>query len=394
MKAVILAAGKSTRTYPLTLTRPKPLLKVAGKTLLEHNLDQLIGLVDEVIIVVGYMKEKIIEHFGMSYSGIKLTYVVQKEQLGTGDALKQAEPYINDNFIMIQVDDMHDADELKKCLKHKNCIMGKEVTDISAFGALIIKNKKLVEIIEKPKEPISKFANCGCYVLEKAFFKHLGKLKKSARQEYEVTDALTTYAKEKDVAFFESKNWMTINYPWSLLDANQKLLAKIKGKNEGKLEENVVIKGEVIIGKGTIVKAGSYIEGPAIIGKNCEIGPMAHIRPDTFIDDNCRIGKSEVVDCIIMANTTSKHTAYLGHSVLGENCNIGAGTITADYRHDGKNHMTLVNGQKVDSGRRKLGAFFGDNVKTAIHTSIYPGRKIWPNLGTMPGEIVTVDKVE
>ena len=99
-------------------------------------------------------------------------------------------------------------------------------------------------------------------------------------------------------------------------------------------------------------------------------------------------------DCLwsIMANSTSKHVAYLGHSVLGEDVNIGAGTITADYRHDGRNHMTLVNGNKVDSGRRKLGAFLGDDVKTAINTTIYPGRKIWPNLGTLPGEIVTKDK--
>ena len=394
MKAVILAAGKSTRTYPLTLTRPKPLLKVAGKTLLELNLDQLEGLVDEVIIIVGYMKEKVMEAFGTKYKKLKLTYVVQKEQLGTGDALKQAEPYLKDQFIMIQVDDLHDAEELKQCLKYKNSIMGIKVKDISAFGALKIKNRKLVEIVEKPKTPVSNYANCGCYVLEKGFFKHLDKLKKSARGEYEVTDALTSYAKEKEIFFVESKNWITISYPWNLLDANQKLLSKIKGSNEGKLEENVVIKGEVIIGKGTVVKSGSYIEGPVIIGKNCEIGPFAHLRPDTFIDNNCRIGKTEIVDCIIMANTTAKHSGYLGHSVIGENCNIGAGTITADYRHDGKNHMTVVNGQKVDSGRRKLGAFFGDNVKTAIHTSIYPGRKIWPNLGTLPGEIVTADKVE
>jgi len=394
MKAVILAAGKSTRTYPLTLTTPKPLLKVAGKTLLEHNLDQLQGLADEAIIVVGYMKEKIMEAFGAKYKKLRLTYVVQKEQLGTGDALRQAEPHLDGRFLMIQADDLHDADELRECLRHPNSIMGIKVDDISAFGALVVKKGKLAEIVEKPKTHVSDYANCGCYVLEKGFFKHLDKIKKSARGEYEVTDALTGYAKENEVFFVESKNWMTITYPWSLLDANQKLLSKIKGRNEGTVEPHVTIKGEVIIGKGTVVKSGSYIEGPVIIGKNCEIGPFAHLRPDTFIDDNCRIGKTEVVDCIIMANTTAKHFGYLGHSVIGGNCNIGAGTITADYRHDGKNHMTLVNGQKVDSGRRKLGAFMGDNVKTGIHTSIYPGRKIWPNLGTLPGEIVTADKVE
>ncbi len=394
MQAVIVAAGKSTRTFPLTLTRPKPLLKVANKTLLEHNLDQLEGLVDEVIIVVGYMKEQIMKQFGMRYGKLKLTYVIQKEQLGTGHALQQVEQFIKDKFIYLQADDLHDKEEFKQCLKHSNSILAKKIDDVSTFGALRIKNKKLVEIIEKPDKAAPGFANTACYVLEKYFFKYLNKIKKSKRGELELTDALNMFAKEHDVHVIESKLWITVAFPWDMLDANAYLLSKIKAKNEGKIGENVTINGEVIIGKGTVIKAGSFIEGPAIIGKNCEIGPMTHIRPDTAIDDNCRIGKTEVVDCVIMANTTSKHHAYLGHSVIGENVNIGAGTITADYRHDAKNHITIVNGKKVNTGRRKLGAFIGDKVKTAIHTTIYPGRKIWPNLGTLPGEILTKDKVE
>ena len=102
----------------------------------------------------------------------------------------------------------------------------------------------------------------------------------------------------------------------------------------------------------------------------------------------------ELYDVLVMDNTTSKHTSYVAHSVIGENVNIGAGTITADYRHDGKNNMTIVNDKKIDSGRRKLGAFFGDGVHTGIGTLIYPGRKLWPSVGTLPGEIVKVDKVE
>ncbi len=95
-----------------------------------------------------------------------------------------------------------------------------------------------------------------------------------------------------------------------------------------------------------------------------------------------------------MDNTTSKHTSYAAHSVIGEHVNIGAGTITADYRHDGKNNITIVNGNKIDTGRRKLGAFIGDNVNTGIGTLIYPGRKLWPGTYTSPGEIVKIDKVE
>ena len=95
MKAVIIAAGKGERCYPLTLTRPKPMLKIVNKTILEHNLEQLNGLVDEAIIIVGYKKEMIMSKVKKKYNNIKITYVEQKEQLGTGHALMQAEKLIN-----------------------------------------------------------------------------------------------------------------------------------------------------------------------------------------------------------------------------------------------------------------------------------------------------------
>ena len=101
--------------------------------------------------------------------------------------------------------------------------------------------------------------------------------------------------------------------------------------------------------------------------------------------------RSEVFDTIIFDNTTAKHYSYLGHSVVGSNCNIAAGTITADYRHDGKNHITLVKGQKIDTGRRKLGSIIADNVNTGINTSIYPGRNFFPNTNSKPGEVIIND---
>jgi len=161
----------------------------------------------------------------------------------------------------------------------------------------------------------------------------------------------------------------------------------------GKIEPNVTIKGNVFVGKGTLIKSGTYIEGPVYIGNDCEIGPNAFIRKDTVIMDMVRT-RAEIVDSVLMEGVAAKHNCYIGHSVIGENVNIGAGTISADYRHDAKNNITIVNGKKVDSKRRKLGAFIGNNVNTGIGTLIYPGRKIWPNLGTLPGEIVTKDKIE
>ncbi len=188
---------------------------------------------------------------------------------------------------------------------------------------------------------------------------------------------------------------LRINYPWEFLTANQQLLAPLKaarGKNVT-IEDGVTIVGEVAIGDNTVIKAGSYLEGPIVIGKHCTIGPLAHLRPDTSIGDGCTIGKTEVYDCIILPGSVSKHHAYLGHSVLGEDVNVGAFTVTADYRHDGKEHVVWVKGEKVASGRRKVGAFIGDHARLAISTSIYPGRKIPPHGTTLPGEVVQKDKL-
>jgi len=187
-----------------------------------------------------------------------------------------------------------------------------------------------------------------------------------------------------------------VNYPWELLDLNQALLKPLKRSIDpsATVEPGVTLTGSVVICPGTVIHAGSVIEGPVIIGDGCEIGPMAHIRPETSIGDGCRIGKTEVVDCVLMQGVTSKHHAYLGHSVLGEDVNVGAFTVTADYRHDGKTHTTLVNGEKVDTKRRKVGAFIGDHARIAISTSFYPGRKLKANGTTLPGEVVDKDKTE
>src|SRR3989338_6035360 len=98
MQAVVLCAGKSTRTYPLTVYRPKTLLKVMNKTILEHNLEQLQGIVDGAIIVIGHYGEKIKELFGEKYKNIKLIYFEQKEQLGTGYAILQVKDLLKDKF--------------------------------------------------------------------------------------------------------------------------------------------------------------------------------------------------------------------------------------------------------------------------------------------------------
>ena len=395
MQAVILAAGKSTRTYPLTLTRPKALLPAGNRTILEHNLEQLRGLgtgiIDDIIIIIGYKGGMIRERIGNEYGGLRITYVEQGEQEGSGHALLQAEMLLKDKFLVMNGDDLYSREDILECLKHMYCVLVKEVEDTFRFGICSLEEDLVKGITEKPEHSDSNLANTGLYVLDREIFKI--RLERTGRGEYELTDYITALAKDHEVRHVPVKGfWLPVAYPWNLLEANAFLLKSMKAEIQGEVEDNVAIKGNVVIGKGTIVKSGTCIEGPVVIGENCVIGPCAYLRPDTSIGDNCKI-RAEVVDSIIMKDTIAKHHSYIGHSVIGEDVNIGAGTVTSDFRHDGKNHMTLVKGEKVDSGRRKLGSFMGDRVRTGINTSIYPGRKIWPGKSTLPGEVVKEDVI-
>ncbi|MBT3721649.1 NTP transferase domain-containing protein [archaeon] len=391
MQAVIFAAGKSTRTYPLTLTKPKPLLEILGKSVLKHNLEQLDGIVNEVIIIVGYKKEQIIEKFGNSFMSLKLRYIEQKELNGTGGALICAKEFLKNKFIVMNGDDYFSKKDIERCFKHEFCVLGKKVNELHRFGELVIKDNNIIEIKEKPQKKKG-IANIGLYIFnDKIFELHL---KKSPRKEYEVTDyikLLSNLGKKVNYELVEDY-WFPITYPWNLLDANEFFINNLKSKNRGIIEKGATVKGNVIIGKNTIVKSGSYIEGPVVIGDNCKIGPNCYLRQNTSIGSNCNIGNAvEIKNSIIGNNTCIAHLSYVGDSIVGENVNFGAGTKIANLRHDNLNVKSFVKGELVDTLRRKLGAILADGVHTGINTSINPGRKIWPNKTTLPGEVVNRD---
>jgi UDP-N-acetylglucosamine diphosphorylase / glucose-1-phosphate thymidylyltransferase / UDP-N-acetylgalactosamine diphosphorylase / glucosamine-1-phosphate N-acetyltransferase / galactosamine-1-phosphate N-acetyltransferase len=397
MKAVILCAGKSTRTYPLTVTRPKPLLQVANKTLLEHALDQLVAVnIEEVILVVGYKHEMIrayVEELKQKKQLPTISYVEQTEQKGTGHALIQARDKLTEPFLLLHGDDLYFADDIQKLLAHDNAMLVHPVSDPRQFGVCLTKEGgKLERIVEKPTEHVGDNVNIGCYKLHPDLFVHGAGVLPSDRGEIEIVDMITALTQHRDVMCVRASRWLPIPYSWSLLAANAYLLSRLKPKNEGVIEHHVTIKGAVSVGRGTVIKAGTYIEGPVVIGEKCTIGPNAYIRAPTSIGDRCKIGASvEIKNCVVMNNSNVPHLSYVGDSILGENVNVGAGAITANVRHDTATIKTMVKGELVDTGLTKFGTVVGDNARIGINTCIYPGRKIWSGCGTVPGAQVTKD---
>jgi bifunctional UDP-N-acetylglucosamine pyrophosphorylase/glucosamine-1-phosphate N-acetyltransferase len=184
-------------------------------------------------------------------------------------------------------------------------------------------------------------------------------------------------------------------YPWDLLRVNEELVGGLESDLvEGEIAGGVHIEGRVAIGRGSRLLPGVYIEGNAVIGCDCKVGPNCYIRGSTSIGDHCHVGQAvELKNVILMDHVSIGHLSYCGDSIIGAGTNFGAGTITANFRHDGRTHRSMIAGSLVDTGRRKFGTIIGDGVHTGIHTSIYPGRKLWPHTSTRPGDVVQLDLV-
>ncbi|HEY8990922.1 MAG TPA: hypothetical protein VIM46_03020, partial [Luteolibacter sp.] len=184
-----------------------------------------------------------------------------------------------------------------------------------------------------------------------------------------------------------------IRHPWDFLRANEACVGALDATLiQGDVHPSALIEGHLQVGAGTRILPGVFIEGNVIIGENCKIGPNCYLRGNTSIGDGCHVGQAvEIKNSILLTKTSVGHLSYVGDSILGEKVNFGAGTITSNLRHDGQNHRSMVDGELVDTGRRKFGVIVGDGVHTGIHTSLYPGRKLWPGTSTRPGEIVQHD---
>jgi len=189
-------------------------------------------------------------------------------------------------------------------------------------------------------------------------------------------------AKEKDFEY------------WEFLEKMEEMTAKQEYKCLGKIEDNVVIEGNVFLGKNSVIKSGTRIEGNVLIGENCVIGPNAYLRKNAIIGNNCNVINSEVKNSIILHNTKIPHFAYVGDSVIGENVNLGAGTKIANLRFDDKTIKVSIFGKRADSKRRKLGALVGSNTKTGINSSINCGKIVGRNCRIFPGTTVKKNLVD
>lgn len=394
LQTVIMAAGKSTRTYPLTLTTPKPLLRIANKPILAHQLDLFAGLIDEAIIIVGYKHEMIRAEFGESYRGIALRYVEQREQLGTGHAAMQVEPYIRDRFVLMNGDDLYAKEDLDALLPHRYALLAQEVPNPRLFGVLTVQEGRVTDIIEKPEHPASNLTSVGMYLLDRGIFDMLTQIPKSSRGEYEVTDAIKRLAQTADMHYHVSPGlWIPVGFPWSILIGNDFVLRRdMPGAIQGIVEPYVKIAGNLSLGAGSVIRSGTHIQGNLCVGTQTIIGPNCDIRGNTSIGDHCMIaGSNCLINSVIGSHVRLAPFCQIAHSVIGDYVFAHSGFVTMSDAMETPTILSIVKGERVNTGLEQLGAILASRVVTQPHVVTFPGVKISPETLITAGTVVKDD---
>jgi bifunctional UDP-N-acetylglucosamine pyrophosphorylase/glucosamine-1-phosphate N-acetyltransferase len=406
MKAVVLAAGEGKRLQPITSTRPKHLIRVGGKPILEHCLKALrICGIEEAVIVVHYMADLIRQYFGDGERfGLRIKYVEQTAMIGTGNAVSVAEPYVKEEFALVYGDLLFAPDTVKNVVvSHQKANPAATMAVVPVekpenYGIVELENETYIKrIVEKPSrhEAPTNLANAGIYVFPTGIFEKIREISASSRGEWEITDAISLMLKENKTFLavkLSHDDWFDVGRPWDLLEANRWALTRMNHRISGLVEDGAHLVGPVTVAESSRIRSGAYIEGPAFIDEESDIGPNCYIRPHTSIGKKVRIGNAcEIKNSVIMDGTHVGHLAYVGDSVICERCNLGAGTITANYRFDAGTVRMKVKDEVVDSERTKLGTVLGDNVKTGINALFMPGVKVGNNSWVGPNLIVDRD---
>ncbi|HHV24132.1 MAG: sugar phosphate nucleotidyltransferase [Methanosarcina sp.] len=367
MKAIILAAGEGLRCRPLTLTRSKVMLPIANRPILEHVIDSLErnGITD-IILIVGYKKERIMDYFedGLNF-GVKIKYVEQKAQLGTAHAIEQAKKLIDpedSEFLVLNGDNLIEPKTISDLLnnyKGDASLLTVRMEETTGYGVILKEGNKVTRILEKIPGDLSRIVNTGIYIFTPKIFETIEKTPISENGEYAITDTLQLMIDEGNIVTSvptESK-WLDAVHAWDLLKANSIVLNSARNlKVEGEVEEGVVIRGKVAIGKNTRIRSGTYIVGPAVIGENCDIGPNVVILPSTTIGDNVSIRSfTEIQNSIIMNDCRIYSHGQISNSIFGSNNTIGSGFFVEE-----KEGLSIIMNEIIHRAP-KLGTIFGDD---------------------------------
>lgn len=366
-QAVILAAGEGQRLRPLTASRPKVMLFIGGKPILQYVVEALVQSgIRRLIIVIGYRKEQVQDYFSAGQDfGAEINYVIQEHQLGTAHALKQAAGMTDDRFIVLPGDNIIEADTLTPLLDAQNhtvLVRKTEDEDTPGRGIVVVDKGMVRDIVVKPPGEADGLLNTGIYTLGKDIFPFV-------EQELDLPDALRMMIEQGHTIFYRetTNRWMDVVHHPDILKLNDIVLRDLSPALGGNIEPGSTIKGAVSIGKETIIRSNCYIVGPTSIGENCEIGPNVCILPSTSISNNVVISPFTMLrNCLIYSDVN------IGPGSTIEDSVIASGSVLRGHFAAYSGEMvTFVEG--LGQHRIKMGVIIGEDCRLEDSITTRPG---------------------
>lgn len=402
MQAVILAAGESSRFWPLN-QQHKSQIKILGRSLVFWTIKSIAEKgIKDIVLVTGpnnltSLKEELTPL--MQDLGVKLSFAVQEKPLGTGNAIFQAKDLIKGSFFVFwpyKTIAGNIIDEILKRYSAKNLeiiLVSTKTENPRDFGILELEDNKVLGILENPvpgKEP-SKLKATGAYFLQPDFFDYYQKI--SQHREEDLVDILNLYIGEKRVSnIVWEKDLPSLKYPWEVLEIMKTMFGSRDFKNylspSSVIDSSVVITGFVHVGENVKIGPHTTIFGPCFIGDNCQIGASNILRGPVSLEKGVKTGAFCEIKNSLIEEETHFHSGYCGDSVIGSNCRFGAGFVTANRRIDRKNIVSSMKEQKIDTGLTFFGTIVGPNSKFGINCGTMPGVLVGSNCLVGPGTMV------
>ncbi|QLH76819.1 NTP transferase domain-containing protein [Halosimplex rubrum] len=380
--AVVLAAGEGTRLRPLTRNRPKPMLPAANRPILEYVFDALVAAdVRRIVVVVGYKRGRVQDHFGPTYEGVDVEYVTQHKQLGSGHALLQARGAVDGPALVVNGDRVIDDNIVRDVVREfeasgEPSMAVLERPETSQYGAVVLHEGDVSELVEKPETDEYRLINAGVYAFESSVFDAIDATDRSDG-ELALTDTIGRLMDDGRVRGVRTEGmWVDATYPWDLLTVADEVLAR------GHVDEPARASGgndaDVWVDPAANVHDAAVLQGPTVVGPDCEVGPGSVVGPNAALGQNVTVGANATVrNSVLDTDTRVESGSTLIDAVTGEDVTLGAGTVVPGGPAD------VRVGREVFRDQR-LGAVVADRVTAEGDASFSPGTLVGPgaHIGT------------
>jgi glucose-1-phosphate thymidylyltransferase len=350
------------------------MLPAANRPILEHVLDALVDAgLRRVVLVVGYRRERVQEHFGPSYRGVPLEYVGQEKQLGSGHALLQARDAVDGPVLVVNGDRVIQDDSVRDVVDAFEgdtagaAMAVLERRNVRQYGAVTLHDRDIAELVEKPESDDYRLINAGIYAFAPSIF---GAIERTEREagELALTDTLSGLVETGRVRGVHTGGlWVDATYPWDLLEVAAEVLERGRVA-EPRREEGVWIDGDAS------VHAGATLRSPVVVGPDCEVGPGAVVGPTVALGRNVTVGPNATVErSLLDTDTRVDAGSTLRDAVLGQDVHLGAATTVPGGPAD-----VRVGAEVFE--RQRLGAVVADRARARGDVSFAPGTLVGPSV--------------